>query len=158
MTDEDAFIQALLAAPGDTSVRLVYADWLDERGECPRAEYLRLLVRMDTATTADPLTDEAIERLRRLERQIDLRWLGLVNRGRIRKRQQPDKTTGARGERRRSRGEVLEAQIGVFLRQYARRSKYCSGPNDRSYNREVENKVQRMDAEYFDRLLRGDEN
>jgi uncharacterized protein (TIGR02996 family) len=157
MTDEDAFVQALLAAPGDTSLRLVYADWLEERGD-PRGEYLRLLVLIDTSSTAEQLTDEVIERFRHLEKQINLHWLGLVNRGRIRKRQQrPEMATDARRERRRSRGEVLEAQIGIFLRQYARRSKYCSGPNDRSYCREVENKVKRMNAEYFDRLLRGDE-
>ena len=40
MTDDDAFLQAVVAAPGDDAPRLVYADWLDERGD-PRGAYLR---------------------------------------------------------------------------------------------------------------------
>lgn len=33
MSDEDAFIRALIADPSDPSLRLVYADWLEERGD-----------------------------------------------------------------------------------------------------------------------------
>jgi uncharacterized protein (TIGR02996 family) len=40
MNDQD-FVRAILADPGNDSVRLAYADWLEERGD-PRAEYLRL--------------------------------------------------------------------------------------------------------------------
>jgi uncharacterized protein (TIGR02996 family) len=40
MTEEDALIHAILAAPDDTAPQLVYADWLEERGD-PRGEYLR---------------------------------------------------------------------------------------------------------------------
>jgi uncharacterized protein (TIGR02996 family) len=32
MTDDEAFIRAIVDAPGDEAPRLVYADWLDERG------------------------------------------------------------------------------------------------------------------------------
>jgi uncharacterized protein (TIGR02996 family) len=41
MTDEAPFLRAILAKPGDASTRLVYADWLGERGD-PRAPFLRL--------------------------------------------------------------------------------------------------------------------
>jgi uncharacterized protein (TIGR02996 family) len=41
MTDEDAFIRAIQADPEDTATRLVYADWLEERGQTARAEHLR---------------------------------------------------------------------------------------------------------------------
>jgi uncharacterized protein (TIGR02996 family) len=37
---EDAFIAAVLEDPGADLHRLVYADWLEERGD-PRAEFLR---------------------------------------------------------------------------------------------------------------------
>jgi uncharacterized protein (TIGR02996 family) len=40
MGDDEAFIRAIVDAPGDDAPRLVYADWLDERGD-PRAAYLR---------------------------------------------------------------------------------------------------------------------
>jgi uncharacterized protein (TIGR02996 family) len=40
-SDEDAFMRACAEAPTDRTVRLVYADWLEERGD-DRARYLRL--------------------------------------------------------------------------------------------------------------------
>ena len=42
MNDEQAFLRAMQDQPGDESVRLVFADWLEERGD-PRGELLRLL-------------------------------------------------------------------------------------------------------------------
>jgi uncharacterized protein (TIGR02996 family) len=42
MKDEDGFIRACQHDPDDEQARLVYADWLEERGEDVRAEYLRL--------------------------------------------------------------------------------------------------------------------
>src|SRR5688572_23204038 len=39
-TDDEAFIRAIVDAPGDDAPRLVYADWLDERGD-PRGAHLR---------------------------------------------------------------------------------------------------------------------
>ena len=44
MTDEQAFLDALKANPADDTTRLVYADWLDDRGEAAKAEYLRRVV------------------------------------------------------------------------------------------------------------------
>src|SRR5262245_818710 len=39
MNDEAPFIEAVQAAPGDTGLLLIYADWLEERGDS-RAEFL----------------------------------------------------------------------------------------------------------------------
>jgi uncharacterized protein (TIGR02996 family) len=44
MGDEEAFLRAIALAPGDDAPRLVYADWLDDRGD-PRADYVRLVTR-----------------------------------------------------------------------------------------------------------------
>ena len=41
MNEEAAFVRAMLDAPEDTALRLVFADWLEERGD-PRGELLRL--------------------------------------------------------------------------------------------------------------------
>src|SRR5947199_1700743 len=38
--EDEGYIQAILADPEDDALRLVYADWLEERGD-PRGEYLR---------------------------------------------------------------------------------------------------------------------
>jgi uncharacterized protein (TIGR02996 family) len=43
VNEEACFISALLADANDRTTLLVYADWLDERGDSSRAEYLRLL-------------------------------------------------------------------------------------------------------------------
>jgi uncharacterized protein (TIGR02996 family) len=40
--DEEGFLLAIAADPTDDTARLVYADWLEERGD-PRADYLRLV-------------------------------------------------------------------------------------------------------------------
>lgn len=45
MTDEEGFLRAIRLNPDDLVVRLVYADWLDERGD-PRGEYVRLCCRL----------------------------------------------------------------------------------------------------------------
>jgi len=45
-TDEGALLAAMTAAPTDDAPRLVYADWLQERGEETKAEYLRTVVRL----------------------------------------------------------------------------------------------------------------
>jgi uncharacterized protein (TIGR02996 family) len=54
MTDERAFLTALLERPDDDATKLVYADWLEEQGD-PRGEYLRLMlqVRRGRVVTAE---------------------------------------------------------------------------------------------------------
>src|SRR5215207_10420738 len=44
MSDEDALLAAIIANPDEDTVRLVYADWLDENGDSERAEFIRLQV------------------------------------------------------------------------------------------------------------------
>src|SRR5262245_60894922 len=45
MTDERAFLMAILQRPDDDVTKLVYADWLEEQGD-PRGEFLRLMVQL----------------------------------------------------------------------------------------------------------------
>jgi uncharacterized protein (TIGR02996 family) len=58
MTQDEAFLQAILENPNDDSPRLIYADWLEERGEkCAAAlraypAIVRLLASLKTATQA----------------------------------------------------------------------------------------------------------
>jgi uncharacterized protein (TIGR02996 family) len=63
MLDHGPFLQTILARPNDSGPRLVYADWLEEQGDCHRAEFLRL----DTEWLELPKTDpRRIEIARRL--------------------------------------------------------------------------------------------
>jgi uncharacterized protein (TIGR02996 family) len=43
VTEERAFLKAILERPEDDASKLVYADWLEEQGD-PRGEYLRLMM------------------------------------------------------------------------------------------------------------------
>src|SRR4051812_46063634 len=45
MTDGEALLRAVLMNPSDDDPRLVYADFLDEHGDPPRAEFIRVQVR-----------------------------------------------------------------------------------------------------------------
>src|SRR4051812_18323402 len=42
MTDHTPFLRTIAANPADDGPRLVYADWLEERGDTARAEFIRL--------------------------------------------------------------------------------------------------------------------
>jgi uncharacterized protein (TIGR02996 family) len=67
--DETAFLAAIGACPADDALRLVYGDWLEQRGD-PRAEFLRL----DCQLAAFPPEDaRSIE----LRRQLAARFAGL---------------------------------------------------------------------------------
>jgi uncharacterized protein (TIGR02996 family) len=67
MNDDRAFIQSIQEHPDDDSRRLVYADWLEERGDA-RGEYLRLQV----------ASKQALAHVRHLQRQLDPKWLADV--------------------------------------------------------------------------------
>jgi uncharacterized protein (TIGR02996 family) len=75
MTDDDVFLRAILQNPADDTPRLIYADWLDERGE-PRGEFIRIQCRLaQLAATAErrPLLEQSEREL--LDHHQD-RWLG----------------------------------------------------------------------------------
>jgi uncharacterized protein (TIGR02996 family) len=48
MNEQEGFLEAILANPDDDQLRLIYADWLEERGD-PRGEFIR--VQMELAGT-----------------------------------------------------------------------------------------------------------
>src|SRR5262245_57550902 len=78
MTDEDAFLRAILADPSDSAPRLVYADWLEERGGAEslcRAEYLRVECHLDSLPSADHSRRRLQARLLELRKRVgDLWW------------------------------------------------------------------------------------
>lgn len=53
MTEERAFVQAILEHPNDDATKLVYADWLEERGD-PRGEYLRGMMKVRQERVVTP--------------------------------------------------------------------------------------------------------
>jgi uncharacterized protein (TIGR02996 family) len=78
-------IQAVLAAPDDAAPRLVYADWLEERGD-PRGEYLRCRCARTGLRPEDPELAALLRReeeLRRRHAAVILPWQRRLNVGRI---------------------------------------------------------------------------
>jgi uncharacterized protein (TIGR02996 family) len=71
MDEEAAFTAAILAAPRDDAPRLVFADWLDERGD-PRGEWLRVTARLQQLLWNDSPSD-ARAKLRRVREASRLR-------------------------------------------------------------------------------------
>jgi uncharacterized protein (TIGR02996 family) len=45
MNDRESFLQAIRANPDDDHLRLIYADWLEERGD-PRGEFIRVQIEL----------------------------------------------------------------------------------------------------------------
>lgn len=74
MTDAD-FIAALQVNPADDALRLVYADWLDERGDL-RAEFLRADVELCRLAKTDEGYSRLLDRLLSLGEEIDRDWQG----------------------------------------------------------------------------------
>lgn len=79
MTDEQAFLDRLRANPHDRPTRLIYADWLEERGD-ERAAVLRLetaaIERCPVcATSITDYRDEYFEMETGYGSQIQLSWI-----------------------------------------------------------------------------------
>lgn len=68
-TDEDALLAAIAAAPDDDAPRLVYADWLQERGADAKAEYLRTVAKLMHAPNDTALVERCTAIAERLEPQ-----------------------------------------------------------------------------------------
>lgn len=54
MTQEEAFLQAIRAAPADDAPRLIFADWLEEHGQADRAEFIRIQCQLARGTDPHP--------------------------------------------------------------------------------------------------------
>src|SRR5256885_615125 len=55
MLSDNPFLLTVFDRPDDDGPRLVYADWLEERGECDRAELIRLQCQGGDQCRADDL-------------------------------------------------------------------------------------------------------
>jgi uncharacterized protein (TIGR02996 family) len=77
MTDESAFMRAILADPGNIGLRLAYADWLEETGGAKflrRARYIRLECELDGLPPEDKRRPELETGLQALRGTIGHDW------------------------------------------------------------------------------------
>src|SRR4051812_21402295 len=82
MDKDAAFQKAIRNDPEDDALRLVYADWLEDRGDC-RGEYIHLAHALDNLPLSDPSADKMYQRLQELKKGINSRWLAQVMAGRV---------------------------------------------------------------------------
>lgn len=80
---EEAFVDAICAAPEDDMPRLVYADYLEETGESAqlaRAEFIRMQCERDRLALTDPRQQGLLDREATLLREHRRAWNGPVHR------------------------------------------------------------------------------
>lgn len=76
---EKVFLDSISMNPQDNDLRLVYADWLEERND-PRAELVRCEVAMHQQKSSLPIDQELIDIRRSLVRQFEVGWLIVMDR------------------------------------------------------------------------------
>jgi uncharacterized protein (TIGR02996 family) len=111
MNEERAFLAAILERPDDDARKLVYADWLEERGD-PRGEYLRLMMKVRQERVVTPEQQRRHQELAAELNELRTQQL-LAGRGR-------------RGSSRESRERLrrmveLEGQLAELSRQLRQR-------------------------------------
>jgi uncharacterized protein (TIGR02996 family) len=72
--DDDSFLRALDANPSDDTLRRVYADWLEERGD-DRGEFLRVAVALRGLPADNERFLDLLHRLRGLRSAVPAAWL-----------------------------------------------------------------------------------
>ena len=77
---EQRFLLHVRDNPSDLDMRMVFADWLEEKGLAVKSEFLRLVLQAGERT--DPVLEE---RLRILAEQLPLQWRAIVTRTPIEK-------------------------------------------------------------------------
>jgi uncharacterized protein (TIGR02996 family) len=86
VSDEAGFLQAILAEPGDAALRLIYADWLDERGDDAsrrRAEYLRVECELDGLPPKDRRRRHLRGRLQELRGSVGDDWWRVLDSAKV---------------------------------------------------------------------------
>ncbi len=80
MTSESAFLNAIASEPKGSPRRLIYADWLEEKGD-PRAELIRLEEEMRTLAVSSDRYWELKPRRNELRKEADSKWLKVMRFG-----------------------------------------------------------------------------
>jgi uncharacterized protein (TIGR02996 family) len=65
LTKHDSLLQTIVDEPADDSIRLIYADWLEDHGQEDRAGFIRARVELARLEESDPRYPEVLARSRR---------------------------------------------------------------------------------------------
>jgi uncharacterized protein (TIGR02996 family) len=95
MTDEDAFLAAIKASADDDAPRLIYSDWLDERGD-PRGDFIRLHLALRAAAPDHSERVAAEHELSHLRKGCEPAWLAVIEPEHLPRTDDPAKLRGCR--------------------------------------------------------------
>ena len=77
MSHEGQFLAEIKADPNNVAAKLVYADWLEERGD-PRAEVIQIREQLKTHSPLDPPYWDLKDRFRALRDEQTPDWLAAM--------------------------------------------------------------------------------
>ena len=134
--DEHTFIRAATADPDDDTIRLVYADWLDEQGDevhSSHAAFVRLQVRRSRTDPFDPERAELVEQEVACLQMHKRAWNGRVHRFLIRSgfTERVDARRGAIREWGYHRGMIAHVSVGAQALVTHADSVFALGPIQR---------------------------
>ena len=75
MSHEEGFLQGIIDEPDDDGLRLIYADWLEDRGD-PRGDFIRVQIELANLTEDDPRRFDLEQREEALLAAHEKEWLG----------------------------------------------------------------------------------
>ena len=73
-THDEAFLEDICAHPDDDATRLIYADWLDDRGDAARAEFIRVQVERRKKGAEDGQYRDLLTREEALIQENEAEW------------------------------------------------------------------------------------
>ena len=76
--NHDDFLRAIIENPDDDALRLVFADWLEERGENDRAEFIRVQIELARLPEGDRRRRRLEEREEELLSRNEEEWVGPI--------------------------------------------------------------------------------
>jgi uncharacterized protein (TIGR02996 family) len=121
MTEERAFLIAILERPDDDTTKLVYADWLEEQGD-PRYEFLRWMVKVRQERIITPEQrqrhNELSAELQELRTQEWQEWENAL----------ADRGPPQENRERQRRVQELEGQLAKLSKMSCDEAKACCGP------------------------------
>ena len=74
LTHDEAFLEDICGHPEDEATRLIYADWLDDRDDPARAEFIRVQVELRKTAPDDDRHDDLVRREEALLQEHEGGW------------------------------------------------------------------------------------
>ena len=150
--EDQAFIRAICAAPNDAALNLVYADWLEERGD-ERAECLRVQATLAQGGVVDAFT---WSRFQTLVERLDPAWLAAMRGAELPSLRLIRRRLSGSRPRRPTRSETIDAEVMEFLGRGGGKNAFTPAARQRRNRRKMEQQLRAMSSSDVAGLMSGD--